>query len=192
MFARHCSKSYPKALKHSYLHIIACLLLLIGSGDRAFGQSSAKPDMLFSKPYVDVEEWRDKPVRHYYVHGGFGDTDTRSSFYFPSKAQYRGHFFQYVTPVPDNENLSQSATGEGDKIGFSIASGAYFVETNGGGKAAMPGFGADASIGAYRANAAAANYSRVIAVKQFGGGRPYGYAFGGSGGAYRTIGSIEK
>lgn len=56
----------------------------------------------------------------------------------------------------------------------------------------MPGFGADASIGAYRANAAAANYSRVIAAKQYGGGRPYGYAFGGSGGAYRTIGSIEN
>ncbi|SFF20713.1 PKD domain-containing protein [Spirosoma endophyticum] len=179
-------------MNKNYIQLLAYLFLFIGSSGRTIGQSVAKPDTLFNKPYVDMEEWRDKPVRHYYVHGGFKGTDTRFSFYYPIKEAYQGRFFQYITPVPDNENLSQGATGEGDKIGFSMASGAYFVETNGGGKAAMPGFGADASIGAYRANAAAANYSRVIAAKQYGGGRPYGYAFGGSGGAYRTIGSIEN
>ena len=47
--------------------------------------------------------------------------------------QYEGRFFQHITPVPDSEHLAQAATGEQDKIGFSIASGAYFVETNGGG-----------------------------------------------------------
>ena len=35
-------------------------------------------DTLFSQPYVDVDEWRDKPVRHRYVHGGF--TGTEHSF----------------------------------------------------------------------------------------------------------------
>ena len=179
-------------MNKNYIQLLAYLFLFIGSSGRTIGQSVAKPDTLFNKPYVDMEEWRDKPVRHYYVHGGFKGTDTRFSFYFPIKEAYQGRFFQYITPVPDNENLSQGATGEGDKLGFSMASGAYFVETNGGGKAAMPGLGADASIGAYRANAAAANYSRVIAAKQYGGSRPYGYAFGGSGGAYRTIGSIEN
>ncbi len=179
-------------MKDKYLYLIACLLPLTESGGQTIDQGSTKQDTLFNKPYVDREEWRDKPVRHYYVHGGFTGTDTRFSFYLPPKEQYQGRFFQYITPVPDNENLSQGATGEGDKIGFSVASGAYFVETNGGGKAAMPGFGADASVGAYRANAAAANFSRIIAAKQFGGGRPYGYAFGGSGGAYRTIASIEN
>ena len=149
-------------------------------------------DALFKEPYVDVDEWRSEPVRHRYVHGGFRGTDTRFSFYFPSKEQYKGRFFQYITPVPDHENLSQGAKGEGDKIGFSLASGAYFIETNGGGKAALPGLGADATIGAYRANAAAAQFSRVVAARLYGGNRPYGYAFGGSGGAYRTIGSIEN
>lgn len=179
-------------MKTNYLYLIASLLLLIMSGVRTFGQVNAKPDTLFGKPYIDLEEWREKPVRHYYVHGGFTGTDTRFSFYFPPKDQYQGRFFQYITPVPDNENLSQGATGEGDKIGFSIASGAYFIETNGGGKAAQPGMGADATIGAYRANAAAASYSRVVAARLLGGARPYGYAFGGSGGAYRTIGSAEN
>ena len=39
---------------------------------------------------------------------------------------------------------------------------------------------------------ATAQYSRVIAAKIYGPHRPYGYAFGGSGGGYRTIGSIEN
>lgn len=150
-------------------------------------------DTMFKAPYVDVDEWRDKPVRHRYVHGGFKGTETRFSFYFPPKENYEGRFFQYITPFPDNENLSQGATGEDDKIGFSISSGAYFIETNGGGKVdfANP-MANDPTIGAYRANAAAAQFSRVVAQNIFGGNRPYGYAFGGSGGAYRTIGSIEN
>ena len=150
-------------------------------------------DTFFNKPYIDLDEWRDMPVRHRYVHGGFEGTDTRFSFYFPSKDQYEGRFFQYITPFPDSENLSQGGTGEEDKIGFSIASGAYFVETNGGGAIDFSNpMANDPTIGAYRANAACASFSRVIAQKIFGGARPYGYAFGGSGGAYRTIGGIEN
>ncbi len=151
-------------------------------------------DTLFNKPFIDVDEWREKPVRHRYIHGGFEGTDTRFSFYFPPKEQYEGRFFQYVTPFPDNENLSQGATGENDKIGFSVASGAYFIETNGGGKTDFtnPGKRPDATIGAYRANAASAQFSRIVALEIFGGNRPFGYLFGGSGGAYRTVGGIEN
>lgn len=153
-------------------------------------------DPLFKEPYIDIDEWRDVPVRHRYVHGGFRGTQTRFSFYFPPKDQYQGRFVQHITPVPDNENLAQKVPpGEYNKVGFSIASGAYFIETNGGGhldlgKAAGPQ--ADSTITAYRANAAAAQYSRAVAMKIYEGGRPFGYAYGGSGGAYRTIGSIEN
>lgn len=150
-------------------------------------------DTLFSQPYIDIDEWRDKPVCHRYVHGGFGGTGTRFSFYFPPLERYEGRFFQYITPFPDNENLSQSVSGENDKIGFSIASGAYFIETNGGGATDFSNPTAkDPTIGGYRANAASAQFSRIIAMKIFGGGRHFGYAFGGSGGAYRTIGGIEN
>ena len=151
-------------------------------------------DPLFKQPYIDVDEWRDTPTRHRYVHGGFKSTDTRFSFYFPPRARYRGHFFQYITPVPDSETLSQGNRGEEDRIGFSLASGAYFIETNGGGPAgmAMPGSGVDPSIAGYRANAAAARYSRLVAQQIYGTKRPYGYAFGGSGGAFRTLGGIEN
>ena len=157
-------------------------------------RKNAKQDILFKVAYIDIDEWRGTPVKHRYIHGGFEGTDTRFSFYFPPKEQYHGRFFQYITPVPDSETLSQGVTGESDKIGFSITSGAYFVETNGGGSAGagMPGSGIDPTIGAYRANAASAQYSRVVAAQMYGEHRPYGYAFGGSGGAYRTVGGIEN
>lgn len=149
---------------------------------------------LFKSPYVDIDEWRDQPARHRYVHGGFKDTETRFSFYFPHKEQYQGRFFQYITPIPDSETISQGATGAEDKIGFSLASGAYFIETNGGGSGISPDSVSlpDPTITAYRANAAAAMYSRVVAQEMYGGGRPYGYSFGGSGGAFRTIGGLEN
>lgn len=159
----------------------------------ALAKKFTTKDTLFSQPYVDIDEWRDKPVRHRYVHGGFTGTDARFSFYFPPKEAYQGHFFQYITPFPDNENLSQGASGEEDKIGFSVTHGAYFIETNEGGKIDFTKPQArDASIGAYRANAASAQYSRVVAAQLYGGKRPFGYAFGGSGGAYRTVGGIEN
>src|ERR1700734_3462736 len=100
---------------------------------------AAGPAETYEEPYTDVDEWRDAPVRHRYVHGGFAGTATRFSIYLPPEETYEGRFFQHITPVPDSENLAQSATGEEDKIGFSVESGAYFLETNGGGVAGRPG-----------------------------------------------------
>ena len=192
------------AVARLQLHLFVIGLLVISSSDAqaqdSLTLSSEKlarefvtTDALLKEPYVDVDEWRDVPKRHRYVHGGFKGTETRFSFYFPTKADYQGHFFQYITPFPDNENLSQGAKGEEDKIGFSISNGAYFIETNGGGRIDFSKPGAsDRTIGAYRANAAAAQFSRVVAKELYGGTRPFGYAFGGSGGAYRTVGGIES
>lgn len=176
------------------LNTILATLLVLSSLGQAWTQTKTSADTLFSKPYTDIDEWREKPVKHRYVHGGFTGTETRFSLYFPPKEQYQGRFFQYITPFPDNENLSQGATGEDDKISFAISSGAYFIETNGGGKVdfSKQGFASDPTIGAYKANAAVAQFSKTIAAKFFGNHRTYGYAFGGSGGAYRTIGSIEN
>ena len=146
-------------------------------------------DPLFKEPYVDVDEWRDKPVRHRYVHGGFKETQARFSFYFPLKEQYQGRFFQHITPVPSSENLAQQSLGEEDNIGFAIASGGYFVETNEGSLSAL---GGDPTISGYRVNAAAAKYSRILAAQMYGPHRPYGYAWGGSGGGFKTISGFEN
>lgn len=164
----------------------------VAVGQRHDDTDRAEP--LFSQPYIDIDEWRSTPARHRYVHGGFKGTEARFSFYLPAPDKYQGRFFQYITPVPDSENLSQGLTGEEDRIGFALDSGAYFVETNSGGRsaAAMPGQRGDPTIGAFRANAAAAQFSRVVAEQMYGGKRPYGYAFGGSGGAFRTLAGMEN
>ncbi|MFD5002978.1 Tat pathway signal sequence domain protein [Streptomyces mutabilis] len=146
----------------------------------------------FDRPYVDVDERRDTPRPHRYVHGGFEGTDTRFSLYFPPSGAYEGRFFQHITPVPESEHLAQSATGQEDRIGFAFAAGGYFLETNGGGTSGTPGAETDPTIAGYRANAAAAEYSRVVARQVYGEHRPYGYAYGGSGGAFRTMGCAEN
>ena len=174
---------------------ISCPLLGFGQKNSSLTIAGyTNTDTLFNKPYIDIDEWRDKPIHHHYVHGGFKGTDTRFSYYFPLKEDYRGHFFQYITPVPDNENISQTHTGEEDKISFSVSHGAYYVETNGGGLSVTGRIGSsvDPTIGAYRANAACAQFSRTVAAQLYGKHKTYGYSFGGSGGAYRTIGGIEN
>lgn len=182
-----------KLLKRLTLLLPAVLASAVSFGQKP-SAAAGTTDAYFKEAYIDADEWRDKPMRHRYVHGGFKGTEARFSFYFPPKEQYQGRFFQYITPFPDSETISQGATGEEDKIGFSLQSGAYFIETNEGGALdfAKPTANNDPTIGAYRANAAAAQYSREVATKFYGGKRPYGYAFGGSGGAYRTVGGIEN
>ena len=151
-------------------------------------------DTAFSEPYVDLDEWRDHPVRHHYIHGGFKSNETRFSFYFPAKEDYKGRFFQYITPMPDNEFIVQNLPmNEYNSIAFSIGNGAYFIETNEGGAVDFSNpMAGDPTIGAYRANAASAVFSRLVTKELYSCDRPYGYCFGGSGGAYRTAGSIES
>jgi hypothetical protein len=154
---------------------------------------TSTPTDEFNDPYIDVDERREAPVRRRYVHGGFTGTQTRFSMHFPPSGRYDGRFFQYITPVPDSEHFSEGQTGEEDKISFASESGAIFVETNGGGSAAADHSAtADPTIGAFRANAAVARYARVLAEEMYGPHRVYGYAFGGSGGAFRTIGGAEN
>ncbi|MFN7919427.1 MAG: hypothetical protein U0Q16_04980 [Bryobacteraceae bacterium] len=146
-------------------------------------------DPLLKDPFIDLDEWRDTPVRHRYVHGGFRGTEARFSIYFPPKERYQGRFFQHVTPVPINEKEGTTGSGTGDQIGFAFSSGAYFLITNQGGMAALR---TDPTLGAHRVNAAAARYARQIAAEMYGAHRTYGYAYGGSGGAFRTIGGFEN
>lgn len=150
-------------------------------------------DEYFSKPYIDVEEWRDTPVRHYYVHGGFegteidGTNEARFCLYFPEKEAYEGRFFQYLSPAPEDEHESEHLTGEDDKISFALTHGAYYVVSNQGGFM----LGGDGSR-LYKTSANTAEFSRKIANRLYGyDHRPYGYVFGGSGGSFKTISCME-
>lgn len=150
-------------------------------------------DPLFNQPFIDLDEWRDAPVRHRYVHGGFHGTDARFVFYFPPVELYQGRFFQYISPVPVPEDAVFQQFGNTGPLGFAVASGAYLVASNQGGTGASgPPGTVDPSIAGYRVSAAAANHSRVVAAEMYGAHRTYGYCYGGSGGAFRTIGCVEN
>lgn len=150
-------------------------------------------DPLFDKPYVDVDEWRDEPVRHRYVHGGFEGTECLFSFYFPPPERYEGRFFHMLLPISGFDTAAvnpPAATTLADPIPFTIESGAYLVESNQGRMVMFPGD--DTTITGYRASAAAAKYSRVLAAEMYGAHRPYGYVYGGSGGAFKTFACLEN
>jgi hypothetical protein len=149
-------------------------------------------DASFGAPFIDVDEWRDVPVRHRYVHGGFADGDTRFSFYFPPPEQYEGRFFHPVLPMSGIEfaaTIGVLYSGAGS-IEFAVDSGAYLVESNLGRLNPFPG--EDPTMTGYRASAAVARYSRVLAAEMYGEHRPYGYVYGGSGGAFKTISCFEN
>src|ERR1700748_3423196 len=149
-------------------------------------------DSLFTEPYIDLDEWRDAPVRHRYVHGGFKDTDLRFSFYFPPAEQYQGRFFHPVMPIAGDENVAPAgklAGLDGDSIAFAAASGGYLVESNQGSKLMLS---IDPDIASFRASAATAQYSRILAAEMYGDHRPYGYVYGGSGGAFKSMACMEN
>jgi hypothetical protein len=149
------------------------------------------PDPLFTKPYLDKDEWRDMPIRHRYVHGGFAGTDLRFSMYFPPKEQYQGRFFHPVMHIAGDENVAPTgrlAGLDGDSIPFAAACGAYLVESNQGSFKML----GPPDITGFRASAAAAQYGRILAAQMYGDHRPYGYVYGGSGGSYKTFACVEN
>ena len=150
-------------------------------------------DPFFGPAYIDVDEWRDAPVRHRYVHGGFEGTDTRFSFYFPPAEQYQGRFLQPLEGGNGgHENTALMAFGGGG-LGFAFECGAYLVESNQG------HIGDDMSIllreptvAAYRASAQSARYSREVAAEMYGDAPHNGYIYGGSGGSARCLVCFEQ
>lgn len=145
-------------------------------------------DPAYQKPYIDRNEWQEENG-YYYIHGGFEGTELRFSFFFPKKEDYVGRFFQFLPPVQGHEDAAVGRKGLEDRIGFTIAHGAYYIETNMGVAPFAPM--ADARV-LYRASAAAAHFSRTVAVKMYGEHRAYGYVYGGSGGSYKTIACVEN
>lgn len=158
----------------------------------------AKKDPAFQKPYVDVDEWRERvlpdgtKVPYRYMHGGFEDTGVKFLFCFPEQDEFKGRFFHYLSPFPgpDEEVASLVHEGELDRIAFCLTNGAYFVESNMG-SSSMFGAKSDPQM-VWKSSAAVAEYSRAKAMEIYGCTRPYGYVHGGSGGGYKTMACIEN
>ena len=155
-------------------------------------------DPALNQPYVDIKQpgtitdpTTGVTVSFLYVHGGFTGTSALFAFYFPAAAQYQGRFFEATYPTLSQENAAPGCTSVGTSdcsVAFAISHGAYVVSTNNAG--GVPTGGA---IAAYRTNAAAAKYSKVVAAQLYGPAAPArGYLYGPSGGAYQTVGSMEN
>src|SRR5262245_14994716 len=122
-------------------------------------------DEFFGPAYVDVDEWRDTPVRYRYVHGGFEGTDTRFSFYLPPAEQWQGRMLQFLSG--GEGGCASTALGDGigvASIEFAASAGCYLVESNQGHLGAdLSGSKGDPAIIAYRASAETGRYSKVVA-----------------------------
>lgn len=149
-------------------------------------------DPLFAEPVVEIDEQRADPQPHRYIHGRFEGTAARFSFYFPPPERYEGRFFQNTYPMATSADIGpfpiafEVATGD---LAFTLDSGAAYVQTNNGGAFRDPSV--DPAIAAWRVNAAAAKFARLMAAAIHGERRTWGYLFGGSGGAYQTMGAAE-
>ncbi|MEE4948561.1 hypothetical protein V2K24_24030 [Pseudomonas alliivorans] len=130
-------------------------------------------DPQFDRPIIDSREDLKSPVLTHRVSGHFEGTDVTFSFLFPPKAQWKGRFFHKVYPLGDGSVPDRV-------IKFGADSGAYTVDT--------------VSPSGYRANAAAAKFSKVVAGEYYGfsASQIHGYIYGGSGGSYLTIAAAEN
>jgi hypothetical protein len=150
-------------------------------------------DDFFGPAYIDVDEWRDEPVRYRYVHGGFEGTDTRFSFYLPPAELYEGRMLQFLEGGPGG----QEATALGaDRfvadIEHAFDCGAYLVESNQGHLGLdLSGAKDDPSIICWRASAEAARYSKQVAGEMYGEPPHHSYIYGGSGGGVRSLKCLE-
>jgi hypothetical protein len=141
-------------------------------------------------PYVDVDEWRDLPRRHRYVHGGFDGTHTRFSFYFPESQTAPGRFVQYLEGGSGGHEMLIQTQPWMFRIAFEDLD-AYLVESNQG---HFPnegmGFADDWEL--FGASAASALYAKELAAEMYGAPPHHGYVFGGSGGGSRSIYCLEN
>jgi hypothetical protein len=153
-------------------------------------------DAFFGAPYIDVDEERDLPVPYRHIHGGFKDTDTRFTFYFPLDG-YQGRMFQ---PLEGGHGGSEGAFGSPALAeilgGLTLCQrlGGYMVESNQGhiGDDLDPKGGEDPTLYGHRASAEAARLSKHVAAQVYGSAPHHSYVWGGSGGGRRSPLCLEN
>ncbi|ARS26942.1 tannase/feruloyl esterase family alpha/beta hydrolase [Sphingomonas sp. KC8] len=153
-------------------------------------------DPYFGKPFIDVDERREQPSSHRYVHGGFENTDTRFAIYFPDKPVYQGRFFQ---PLGGGLGGTEFAfvgplAGVLGGVEACFRLGGYMLESNQGhfGNDLDQRAGNDPGLYGYRASAESARFAKHLATLHYGRPPHHGYVYGGSGGARRSPLCLEN
>lgn len=152
-------------------------------------------DQHFGRPYIDRDEWRDDPLHHRNVHGGFEGTDTRFTFYFPPAEDWGGRMYHPLEGAhAGHEDVFGGFMGE--LIGglrMLTRLGGYMVESNSGhiGDDVDPKGGDDPTIYGHRASIETARFSKHIAAQVYGRPPHHSYVWGGSGGGRRSPMCLE-
>ena len=154
-------------------------------------------DPFFGEAFIDKDEWRDKPVRHRFVHGGFAGTDTRFSFYFPPPEAFAGRLIQFLQGGTGGSEYTASSSvkgmGSATDLSFNLGLGAVFMESNQGHFGNdLSGIKGDATILLWRASAQSARQAKKMALEMYGRAVDYAYTYGGSGGGIRSLHCLEN
>jgi Tannase and feruloyl esterase len=165
-------------------------------GDKIDVSGYVVTDPFFGAPYIDEDTYRDDPLHHRMVHGGFEGTDTRFRFYFPEKQHYSGRM---ITPLFGGHGGTEDFFGSplgilAGGLPMSVRLGAYMIESNQGhiGDDIDPKGGNDPTIYGHRASNEVARFSKFVAAQVYGEAPHHSYIFGGSGGGRRSPLCLEN
>jgi len=140
--------------------------------------------------FIDIDEQREHPVAHRYVHGGFEGTHTLFSLYFPPAAMYRGRFFQFLEGGSGGHDNLITVQKWLFRLAFEDLGG-YLVESNQG-HYPNEGMGFANDWELFGASAETAVIARTMAAEMYGEAPHHGYVWGGSGGGSRSIYCLEN
>jgi Tannase and feruloyl esterase len=165
-------------------------------GDKVDISGYVVTDPFFGAPYIDEDTYRDDPLPHRMLHGGFDGTDTRFRFYFPDKRHYSGRM---ITPVFGGHGGTEDFFGSplgilAGGLPMSVRLGAYMIESNQGhiGDDIDPKGGDDPTIYGHRASNEVARFSKFVAAQVYDEAPHHSYIFGGSGGGRRSPLCLEN
>jgi hypothetical protein len=153
------------------------------------------------RAFIDIDEWRESPRSHRYVHGGFEGTHTRFSFYFPPSELYKGRLFQFLEGGAGGDETAIARSGIGRLFGepegwpFDFVFdqfGGFLVESNQGHFSNEGNTGTAGEVETYGASAASATFAKELALSMYGTAPHHSYVWGGSGGGLRTICCMEN
>src|SRR5262245_32363464 len=133
----------------------------------------------FGAPFIDIDEWRDAPRRHRYVHGGFEGTHTRFSFYLPPPEMYKGRMFQFLSGgAGGDENSLTGMFGMMFQWAFETCFddlGGFLVESNQGHFGNEGNTGVSGDLELFAASAETGAYAKIFAKEMYGSAPHHSY-----------------
>jgi hypothetical protein len=143
----------------------------------------------FGRPFIDVDDWRDDPRRHRFVHGGFEGTHTLFTLYLPPAEHFTGRVLKHLEGgAGGHETLLAGDVGLFTSWMFNFAYeefGAILMESNQG-HYHDEGLGFHADVLLFGASAESARFAKWLAPQLYGQEVHHSYVFGASGGGHRS------